>query len=161
MTPFAFLIAPGVLAGSVGASLDVLGFANRCGAPEHTLTWQVLAPTTPVALTGGMQLAATPLHSAQLSPDGVLIIPGIGLTEAGDIHERYADTPLLARMQAPDAIDCAALAARHHAAGGRVAASCTGVLLLAMAGVLDGRQATTHWRLGGLHAPALSARARR
>lgn len=36
---------------------------------------------------------------------------------------------------------------RSHAAGARVAGVCSGVSLLAQAGILDGRVATTHWGL--------------
>ncbi|WP_431835042.1 DJ-1/PfpI family protein [Klebsiella quasipneumoniae] len=44
----------------------------------------------------------------------------------------------------PEAL-CAALAAAH-ARGCRIISICSGVFVLAAAGLLNGRQATTHWR---------------
>lgn len=152
MTEFTIVVPEGALSASVGATLDVLRFARQCAAPADTIRWQVLAARRRVALSGGMQIAATPLREARVPADAVLVFPGIGmdLPALGDcsLHDRHAEGRLLARMHMPDSRAHAALAMQHYAAGGRVAASCSGVLLLGMAKLLDGRRVTTHWRLG-------------
>ena len=46
---------------------------------------------------------------------------------------------------------------RQHAAGARIAGVCSGVALLAAAGVLDGKAATTHWALADQYAQRFPA----
>jgi AraC family transcriptional regulator, transcriptional activator FtrA len=89
-----------------------------------------------------------PLHAA----GGLAVIPDGG----GEMIEE-ADLVIVPGWRGVDAPVPAALEAalRHAAArGARIATLCSGVFALAASGLLDGKQATTHWR----YAEALKSR---
>lgn len=82
-------------------------------------------------------------HGARLVVDDVLssaadlvVVPGGGWNDAaapaGGVRREYEEERLAGRL------------ADLHAGGAAVASVCTGAILLAQAGVLDGRPATTH-----------------
>lgn len=89
----------------------------------------------PIRATGGISIVVDGELSL-LEQAGTIIIPGW----------RGIDTPV------PDALS-AALATAHQR-GARILSICSGVFVLATAGLLHGQRATTHWR----YTSALAAR---
>src|SRR5262245_27445728 len=80
----------------------------------------------PLRATGGL-LLQTVSGLTDLARAGTIIIPG------WRIHDT-PPAPLVAALR------------RAHARGARLVSICSGVFVLAATGLLDGRQATTHWR---------------
>jgi putative intracellular protease/amidase len=118
----AFLLYPGFTALDAIGPYDVL---NRLPGAEVVFVAEQPGPITTEA--GSLSLVAT--HSLeQVSAPDILVVPG-GYGNRGLLEHR----PLLDW-----------LAAAHEATTWTTSV-CTGALLLAAAGVLDGIPATTHW----------------
>jgi transcriptional regulator GlxA family with amidase domain len=83
----------------------------------------------PIACRDGVVLHPH-VAAAELDPPDLVVVPGLDDDLAPSFQRNRAWVPWLAKW---------------HAAGSRVATSCTGAFLAADAGVLDGKEATTHW----------------
>lgn len=92
----------------------------------------------PVPFANGIQLNPT-LDIDRAPPPDLAVVPGLADDVEASVARNYGWVDHLARW---------------HAEGSVIASSCTGAFLLAEAGLLDGRTATTHW----VAAPALAQR---
>jgi transcriptional regulator GlxA family with amidase domain len=89
---------------------------------------EVLARSAgPVAMSSGLELVARRSFHTTVPIDTLIVCGGIGTDAA------RADRELIAWLR------------RQQSRVGRLASVCTGTFLLAEAGLLDGRRATTHW----------------
>lgn len=117
----------GLCAFEYGVAAELFGLAR----PELGVDWyrfETVSPDRgPLRTTGGVALhVSTDLR--RLSRAGTIVLPG---------WRDPAEPP-------PEALLFAIR--RAHNRGARVMSICSGVFVLAATGLLDGRQATTHWR---------------
>jgi transcriptional regulator GlxA family with amidase domain len=127
MTRAVVFALPDGFASSLAIAMDALTTANaiqrRAGRPE------------PFDLH---RLKITRMTSFRFRAGDIVIVPGIYAESASD---------LLRRLESPPVQRAVRLVKSARAAGATVAASCGGTFVLAEAGLLEGRRATTTWWL--------------
>jgi transcriptional regulator GlxA family with amidase domain len=128
------LAFPSVQLLDVAGPLQVFATANEFAGDQHGeaapyILRVVARSDTSVMTSSGLGLAVEPLPSSDTVPDTLLVAGGSGVEQAA------TDRVLVDWLR-----DRAGRARR-------VASVCTGAFLLASAGVLNGRRATTHWSM--------------
>jgi transcriptional regulator GlxA family with amidase domain len=128
MTTVAILEVQGCMASSAAITHDVMATANQLsGAAKRAVPFDVTTARC------GPRRTSAELRGAEL-----IIIPGLGIASADELDEK---------LNSPACRRASGMLAEAFKSGATLAASCASTFLLAEAGLLDGRRATTTWWL--------------
>ncbi|WP_197489484.1 helix-turn-helix domain-containing protein [Bradyrhizobium sp. DOA1] len=134
------LVLEGASAASVAITFELIDVANRIRARAGR------PPCFDVRVSGSgarwaTQLARLPSKANANRPADVVIVPGLAWMDEHLVREG---------LQRRDAETARKALRAAFQSGAEIASSCSAVFLVASAGLLDGRQATTTWWLGPL-----------
>ena len=121
-----FVVYPGVQPLDVAGPAEVFRAVNRLDGPTYDI--EVVAPDGGPVAAGSLSLAPDSSLSDCRGPIDTLVVAG-----GFGVQAALEDAEVVSWLRAA--------AARSR----RVCSVCTGAFLLAEAGLLDGRRATTHW----------------
>jgi transcriptional regulator GlxA family with amidase domain len=124
MHTVAVVALPDVIAFDLTTAVEVF---NRVWLPSGEPGYRVLVCGTEPVVTAGPLRIATDHGIEALAGADTIVVPG-----RNDVA-----------LETPDALLVALRSA--YAAGTRIASICSGAFTLAVAGLLDGKRATTHW----------------
>jgi transcriptional regulator GlxA family with amidase domain len=129
----AILAPPGVQLLDVSGPADVFAEANRQAGHEVYRVLTVGTAALAVTASSGMRFLPDLTVQDEIAPLDTLLVAG-----SPDLPQAALDLGAVAWL------------GRHAGRARRFGSICSGALLFARTGLLDGRRVTTHWKVAGL-----------